>query len=95
MRVVMVQLGPETPFLPLGNRKMKGWVSIAWNPFTLFGKTGGRACGSPSVCSGCDSSEEKLASYLVPLKVNSPEHGKAQSSNTPETIGEDQCNDDL
>lgn len=96
MRVVMAQLGLETPFLPLGSRTMKGWVSTVWDPFNLFGKTGEEPVGTPSVYSGCDSSEVKLASsYLVPPKVNSPEHGKAQSWDTPETIGEDQCNDDL
>ena len=91
----MVQLGLDSPFLSLGNRKMKGWASITWDPFNLFGKTGGRACGNLSAYSSCDSSEEKLASYLVPLKVNSPEHGKAQSCDTPKTIGEDQRDDDL
>lgn len=63
MRVAMVQLGLENTFLPLGNRKAKGWVSIAWDPFTLFGETGGRAHGNASVYSGYESSEQKLTSY--------------------------------
>lgn len=55
----MVQSGLGNAFLPLRNRKVKGWVSVAWGPFNLFGKIGGRACGNPCVYSGCDSSATK------------------------------------
>lgn len=32
---------------------------------------------------------------VVPLKVNSPEHGETQGCDTPKTVGQDQCHNDL